>query len=78
MAKTLKDRYIGASKKIGGFAEKAVRYPFSKVGRYLRENKKSQDEAAKEMDRRYPSGWSQSAQNMKEWRDIRKGLRAKR
>lgn len=52
-----------------------IKAPFRKVRNYLRENDRKNKEAAKEMDRRYPSGWAQSESNMVELRQIKKGIK---
>lgn len=49
--------------------------PFKKVGSYLKDNKARNDAAAKVMDKRHPTGWGQSALNMSEFHQIKKGLK---
>jgi len=68
----------GALKGLGmsaaaGIAAKGAK----KVGNYLKENKRLNNEAAGEMDKRYPSGWAQSPANMTELNIIKKGLKNK-
>lgn len=50
---------------------------FKKPINYLKENKRLNEEAAREMDKRYPSGWGQSATKMTEVKQIKKKLKKK-
>lgn len=54
-----------------------IRKLFHKVHNYLDENKRLNDESAKEMDKKYPAGWSQNAYHMSEMNQIRKRLKNK-
>lgn len=44
---------------------------------YLETNKRLNDQAASIMDKKYPGGWAQSATNMTEFNQIKKGLKRK-
>lgn len=48
-----------------------------KIKNYLGENKRLNAEAAKEMDKRYPAGWSQNEGRMIEVSKIKKQLKKK-
>lgn len=50
---------------------------YNKTMDYLDENKRLNDQAASIMDKKYPGGWAQSATNMTELNQIRKGLKRK-
>ena len=47
----------------------------SKIGNFLKGNKLKNDQASKEMDRRYSSGWAQSPTNMTEFNLIKRNLK---
>lgn len=48
-----------------------------KVKGYLNENKRLDELAAAEMDKKYPGGWAQSPTNMTELNQIRKKYKRK-
>lgn len=56
----------------------AMRMILQKAGKiksYFVESKKLTDEAAKEMDKRYPGGWAQNPYHMEEMGKIRKEIK---
>lgn len=48
---------------------------FKGISGWLKKQKALNDRAAKEMDARYPGGWSQSPTNMNELMNIKKRLK---